>query len=84
MTIVRILYDENNLDYDLSYRGVEVVFHDEIRTVFTGDVVEDFRKAIDHAKAAPPIALSSTCDHFTMDFNQFRWNKDDMIVARKE
>lgn len=29
MTIVRILYDEDNLDYDTSYRGVVVIHSEE-------------------------------------------------------
>lgn len=84
MTIVRILYNEDNLDYDLSYHGVEVVCN-EPRKFFTGNVVSDFRDAIDYAETSPPVMLSSACDHFVDDFAEdYEWTADELIVKRKK
>lgn len=88
MTIIGIDYDEyvegGVMD---TYRGVTVsksVGVDSKVEVFnTGDPVRDFANALSSARRYPsPVMLSSSCDHFVNDSEDYEWDKDEMIVRR--
>lgn len=81
--VISIDYDEGDQS---TYRGV-VAFFGERRLEFRDhlDPVKDFARAIQEVsniKGVEYIMLSSSCDHFVMDGNQYRFNDHEMIEKR--
>lgn len=84
---VSILHDESSsLD---TYEGVEIRIRryyqsgrDFRKTFNSGDITCDFPEALMNLLSMPGVfhmSLSSSCDHFVMDVDGFRWCENDII-----
>lgn len=70
--IISIDYDEGNQE---SYRGVEISGENGTHVFGTGHPELDYAMARIFCEilSSEPIMLSSSCDHFVMDGDEFEW-----------
>lgn len=71
--IISIIYNENDRNYETSYKGVKA----GRRKFFSGNIEDDFINACTYGRKHGIVLLSSTCDHVVNDIDGLRWHEYD-------
>ncbi|MCA9371067.1 MAG: hypothetical protein KC680_03855 [Candidatus Peregrinibacteria bacterium] len=83
--IIKIDYDEFEKS-PKAYRGVELRWADRKHRYATGDVVKDFKKAVEKSKVLPGLCFfSSTVDSFLYDLHEwYVWDDRRNLIEKRE